>query len=97
MVNPTLTMSFLKDKYINKVTKCLNEAGVAMGEEFSTNGKFTTAINNYLSNNYAKEGEPLIDKDIRSYLITTANIYPSELYNSKERVMHLIEIFARSK
>ena len=61
MVNPTLTMSCLKYKYINKVTKCLNNAGViAMGEDFSANGKFTRVFTNYLSENYAKEGEPPI-------------------------------------
>ena len=33
-----------------------------MVADFSPNGKFTTAVINYLSENYAKEGEPFIDK-----------------------------------
>ena len=89
MVNPTLTKSFLKYRHSNQVTKCLNKAGVAaMGEEYSTNGKFTTVVINFLSRNCAKEGEPLIDKRYKKcYLNTDDDNYLSELYNSKDRVL----------
>ena len=61
LVNPTFRMFYLNDKCIDNVTKCLNKAGVvAMGGEFSTNGKITRAVINHLSENYAKEGEPVI-------------------------------------
>ena len=78
-------MSFLKDKYINKATKCFKKAGVvAMSGKFSTNGKSTTAVINYLSKNYAKEGETLIVKRYKKcYLNTNANNHLSELYSSK--------------
>ena len=67
-----------------------------MGEEFSTNGKFTTAVINYLSENYAKEGKPLINgRYKKSYLYTFANKFFSELSYSNYRVVGLIEIFAR--
>ena len=55
----------------------------AMGDEFSTNGKFTTAVINYLSENYARKAEPLIDSRYKkSYLITSANnlIFKSYIY-----------------
>ena len=65
-----------------------------MSEEFSANGKFATAVTNYLSKNYAKEGELLIDKRYKMcYLSTSANNYPSEIYNSKDCVTDLIEDF----
>ena len=53
-----------------------------MSEELSTNGKFNTAIINYLSENYVKGVKPLLDRRyIKSYLNTGANNYLSELYN----------------
>ena len=86
MLNPpSLTMSYLKDKYNIKFSKCLNKAGVvALGEELSTDGKCTTAVINYLPENYAKEGEALID---RRYKDTGANNYLSDFYNSEDRVI----------
>ena len=69
-----------------------------MSKELSIYGKITTADINYLSKIYAKEGEPLIDRSHeKNYLNSSANNFISELYNSKVRVMELIEIFARSK
>ena len=47
IVKPHLTMSYLKDKYINKGSNCLNKTcDVAMVDDFSINEKLMTAVIN---------------------------------------------------